>query len=308
MVGKTSVAESIAQRIIDGNAPEYLKDHSLYSLEVSSLLAGSKYRGDFEEKVHVLKALTSKGNSILFIDEAHTMKGSGSGSGGGMDFANLVKPAITKGNLKIIASTTWEEYYESFEKDRALMLRFYQVSVGEPDVETTKQILAGVSVRLNEFHNVNIEQSAIDTAVEMSSRYISDRRNPDRSIDLLDAACAKQRVMNASGAFITDVEIKEQVSKMAGVPVDKMTTDMSDRMVGLEASIKNRVYGQDLTVEQVLERVYVSYAGIGNQNKPIASFLFMGPTGTGKFLAGDQEVTVQMSDEMYQFAREHSLL
>jgi ATP-dependent Clp protease ATP-binding subunit ClpA len=282
-VGKTAVAESIAQRIIDDTAPEYLKGHSLYSLEVATLLSGSKYRGDFEEKVqNVLKALTSKGNAILFIDEAHTMKGSGSGSGGGMDFANLVKPAITKGNLKIIASTTWEEYYESFEKDRALMRRFYQVSVGEPDVETTKQILKGIASRLNEFHNVNIEQSAIDTAVEMSSRYIHDRKNPDKSIDLLDAACAKQRVLNAGGAFITDVEIKEQVSKICSIPADKMTDDRGDRMISLEANIKNRLYGQDTTVEQVLERVYVSYAGIGNDTKPMASFLFMGPTGTGK--------------------------
>jgi ATP-dependent Clp protease ATP-binding subunit ClpA len=282
-VGKTAIAEGLAQRIVRGGVPDFLKDHELYSLEVGSLLAGSKYRGDFEEKVkNVIDALNTKKKAVLFIDEAHTMKGSGSGTNSSMDFANLIKPAITKGTLKIIASTTWEEYYESFEKDRALMRRFYRVSVDEPDMETTEKILTGVASRLNEFHNVNIEQSAVKAAVEMSARYIHDRKNPDKSIDLLDAACAKQRVANAGGAFITDVEIKEQVTRMCGIPEDKMSSDNSDRMVNLEGNIKNRVYGQDKTVDEVLERVYVSYAGIANETKPMASFLFMGPTGTGK--------------------------
>ena len=308
-VGKTAIAEGLAQRIVNGGAPEYLKEHEVYSLEIGSLLAGSKYRGDFEEKVkNVMEALVVKGDTILFIDEAHTMKGSGGGSSSSLDFANLIKPAITKGNLKIVASTTWEEFYESFEKDRALMRRFYQVSVGEPDSETTKQILAGVAKRLNEFHNVSIEQSAIDAAVEMSARYIHNKKNPDRSIDLLDAACAKQRVANATGALITDVEVKEQVTRMCGIPADKMNTDVSDRMITLESKVKNRLYGQDAAVDAVLERVYVNYAGIAHENRPMASFLFLGPTGTGKCLAADQEVTIQMSDEMYQFALEHNLL
>ena len=308
-VGKTAIAEGIARQIIDGNVPQFLKDHELYSLEVGSLLAGSKYRGDFEEKVKlVISALNTKEKVVLFIDEAHTMKGSGSGSNSSMDFANLIKPAITKGTLKIIASTTWEEYYESFEKDRALMRRFYRVSVDEPDNATTEKILAGVSLRLDEFHNVNIQYSAVKAAVEMSARYMSDKRNPDRSIDLLDGACAKQRVMNATGATITDAEIKAQVSKLAGVPLDKLSADVSERIQNLESSVKNRVYGQDTTVDQVLERIYISQAGLANENKPMASFLFLGPTGTGKCLAGDQEVTVQMSDEMYQFAIEHDLI
>lgn len=282
-VGKTAIAEGIAQRIVNGDVPEFLKNHELFSLEIGSLLAGSKYRGDFEEKVkNVIDALNAKKNVVLFIDEAHTMKGAGTGSTSSMDFANLIKPAITKGTLKIIASTTWEEYYESFEKDRALMRRFYRVSVDEPDMETTEKILTGVATRLNEFHNVNIEESAVKAAVEMSARYIHDRKNPDKSIDLLDAACAKQRVLNANGAFITDVEIKEQVTRMCGIPEDKMTSDNSDRMINLESNIKNRVYGQDKTVDEVLERVYVSYAGIANDTKPMASFLFLGPTGTGK--------------------------
>jgi ATP-dependent Clp protease ATP-binding subunit ClpA len=210
------------------------------------------------------------------------MRGAGSGSNSSMDFANMIKPAITKGNLKIIASTTWEEYYESFEKDRALMRRFYRVEIDEPNTDTTIKILTGLSTRLNEFHKVTIEESAIKAAVEMSARYIHDRKNPDKSIDLLDGACAKQRVANATGARITEASVMDQVSKMCGVPADKMDSDSSDRMISLESNVKSVVYGQDETVDAVLERVYVSYAGIANDTKPMASFLFLGPTGTGK--------------------------
>ncbi len=282
-VGKTAIAEGIAQRIVNDAVPEFLKDHELYSLEIGSLLAGSKYRGDFEEKVkNVLDALTTKRNAILFIDEAHTMRGAGSSTSSSVDFANMIKPAITKGNLKVIASTTWEEFYESFEKDRALMRRFYRVSVDEPDLETTERILTGLSVRLAEFHKVEIDASAIKASVELSNRYIHDRKNPDKSIDLLDAACAKQRVADAVGAIIDAGSIREQVSKSAGIPADKMNTDTSDKLVNLDSNIKQKLYGQDTTVEQVLERVYVSYAGIASDRKPMASFLFLGPTGTGK--------------------------
>lgn len=282
-VGKTALAEGIAKNIVDGNVSEFLKNHEMYSLEIGSLLAGSKYRGDFEEKVkNVLEALNTKKNVILFIDEAHTMRGAGSSNSSSVDFANMIKPAITKGTLKIIASTTWEEYYDSFEKDRALMRRFYRVSVDEPDLETTKRILTGLSTRLNEFHNVSITDAAISMAIEAGARYIHDKKNPDKSIDLLDAACAKQRVENNTGAIITDHEIREQVSKIAAVPMDKLETDNVDRMLALEPNIKEKLYGQDDVVESVLNRIYMSYAGISNEKKPMASFLFLGPTGTGK--------------------------
>lgn len=282
-VGKTAIAEGLASRIIDNNVPDFLKDHELYSLEIGSLLAGSKYRGDFEEKVkNVINALTSKKNVILFIDEAHTMKGAGSGSNSSLDFANMFKPAITKGTLKIIASTTWEEYYESFEKDRALMRRFYRVSIDEPNLETTEKILTGLSDRLSEFHKVEIKSSAIKAAVELSDRYVHDRKNPDKSIDLIDAACAKERVAGKVNSSITDIEIREQVTKMCGIPQDKISTDVSDRMINLESNIKTKLYGQDEALTNVLDRVYVSYAGIANEKKPMASFLFLGPTGTGK--------------------------
>lgn len=282
-VGKTAIAEGIANAIVNGEVPEFLENFELYSLEVGSLLAGSRYRGDFEEKVkQVIEALNTKKNAILFIDEAHTMKGSGSSSSGSIDFANMIKPAITKGTLKVIASTTWEEFYESFEKDRALMRRFYKVTVDEPTPDTTVRILNGLSDRLNVFHGVKITEAAIKSAVESADRYIHDRKNPDKSIDLLDAACAKQRVLGNKDAEITKELIFEQVEKYTGVPADKLTGDNYDRITNLDANVKNKLYGQDETVDKVLERVYISFAGISNETKPIASFLFLGPTGTGK--------------------------
>jgi ATP-dependent Clp protease ATP-binding subunit ClpA len=283
-VGKTAIAEGIANAIVNDEVPEFLTGHELYSLEIGSLLAGSKYRGDFEEKVkNVLEALTMKKKAILFIDEAHTMQGAGStGNNSSVDFANMLKPAITKGNLKVIASTTWEEFYESFEKDRALMRRFYKVTVDEPSRDTTVRILSGLATRLNDFHEVQITPEAIEAAVDSADRYIHDRKNPDKSIDLIDAACAKQRVLENKGASITKELIHEQVEKFTGVPADKLSGDNFDRINNLELNVKNKLYGQDDTVNKVLERVYVSFAGIGNDTKPIASFLFLGPTGTGK--------------------------
>ena len=282
-VGKTAIAEGLAQMMINKEVPEFLQDHQLYSLEIGSLLAGSKYRGDFEEKVKaVLDALNTKKKTILFIDEAHTMQGAGGANNGSVDFANMIKPAITKGTLKVIASTTWEEYYDSFEKDRALMRRFYRVSVDEPNHDTTIRILNGLSLRLNDFHNVEISDEAIKVAVESADRYIHDRKNPDKSIDLLDAACAKQRVAENKGAIITKDLVFEQVERFTGVPADKMKGDNFELIHNLESNIKDKLYGQDETVQQVLERIYVNFAGIGNDSKPTGSFLFLGPTGTGK--------------------------
>jgi len=229
-----------------------------------------------------LEALSTKKKAILFIDEAHTMHGAGGSTSGSIDFANMIKPAITKGNLKVIASTTWEEYYESFEKDRALMRRFYRVTVDEPSMENTIKILHGLKPRLMEFHNVIITDESIKISVESATRYIHDRKNPDKSIDLLDAACAKQRVLNNTDAVISKESIYEQVERMTGVTADKLTDDKSTRIIDLETNIKDKLYGQTETIDKVLERIYVSFAGIGNQKKPMCSFLFLGPTGTGK--------------------------
>lgn len=282
-VGKTAIAEGIARAIINEEVPEFLKNHELYSLEVGSLLAGSRYRGDFEEKVKsVIEALNTKKNAILFIDEAHTMKSSGSSSNGSVDFANMIKPAITKGTLKVIASTTWEEFYESFEKDRALMRRFYKVTIDEPSLDTTLRILSGLRQRLEDFHSVKISDEAIKAAVDSADRYIHDRKNPDKSIDLIDAACAKQRVLENKDIEITKQLVFDQVEKFTGVPADKLSGDNFDKINNLDLNIKSKLYGQDEAVKEVLDRVYVSFAGINNETKPIASFLFLGPTGTGK--------------------------
>jgi ATP-dependent Clp protease ATP-binding subunit ClpA len=282
-VGKTHIVEGLAQEIHAGRVPEFLKGSEVWSLEIGSLLAGSKYRGEFEEKFKaVIAALETKKNCILFVDEAHTMKGAGSGSQSSLDFANMLKPAITKGNLKVIASTTWEEYYESFEKDRALMRRFYRISIDEPDHATTEQILIGLSPRLEQFHNVMIDTDAIMSAVEYSGRYIHDRKNPDKSIDLLDAACARERVKDQGNVTITRAMIQEQVARVTGVPTDKLQNERSAKIMDLESNIKQRLYGQNTAVDSVLERVYINFAGIGNDARPMSSFLFLGPTGTGK--------------------------
>jgi ATP-dependent Clp protease ATP-binding subunit ClpA len=194
----------------------------------------------------------------------------------------MIKPAITKGNLKIIASTTWEDFYESFEKDRALMRRFFKVTIDEPSKDSTIRILNGLSTRLNDFHEVVITPEAIEAAVESATRYINDRKNPDKSIDLIDAASAKQKVLGNKGVEITKNMIFDEVEKYTGVPADKLQGDNYERINSLEANVKDKLYGQDDAVNDVLERVYVSFAGINTETKPIASFLFMGPTGTGK--------------------------
>jgi len=282
-VGKTAIVEGLAQEIAGGRVPEFLKGHEVWGLEVGSLLAGSKYRGEFEEKFkQVITALEAKKKCILFIDEAHTMKGAGASSQSSLDMANMLKPSITKGSLKVVASTTWEEYYESFEKDRALMRRFHRVSIDEPDHETTEQILIGLSPRLESFHDVLIDTEAITAAVELSGRYIHDRKNPDKSIDLLDGACAKERVKDAGNVTINRDMIMAQVSRITDVPLDRLQNERSTKIVELESNIKQKLYGQDLAVDTVLDRVYINFSGIGNAKRPIASFLFLGPTGTGK--------------------------
>jgi ATP-dependent Clp protease ATP-binding subunit ClpA len=282
-VGKTAIVEGLAQEISAGRVPEFLKGHEVWGLEVGSLLAGSKYRGEFEEKFKaVITALETKKNCILFVDEAHTMKGAGASSQSSLDMANMLKPSITKGSLKVIASTTWEEYYESFEKDRALMRRFHRVGIDEPDETTTEQILIGLSPRLESFHNVLIDTDAITAAVHLSGRYIHDRKNPDKSIDLLDGACAKERVKDLGNVTVTKAMIMEQLSRVTDVPMDRLENERSAKIVELESNIKQRLYGQDAAVDRVLERVYINFSGIGNAKRPIASFLFLGPTGTGK--------------------------
>jgi ATP-dependent Clp protease ATP-binding subunit ClpA len=311
-VGKTAIIEGLAQEIHAGRVPEFIKGSEVWSLEVGDLLAGSKYRGEFEEKFKaVIAALEAKKNCILFVDEAHTMKGAGAGSQSSLDFANMLKPAITKGNLKVVASTTWEEYYESFEKDRALMRRFYRLSIDEPDANTTEQILIGLSPRLEQFHNVMIDTEAMTAAVELANRYIHDRKNPDKSIDLIDAACARERVKDLGNVTITKALIEEQLARVTGVPADKLQNERSTKIVELEGNIKQKLYGQDGAVDSVLDRVYINFAGIANDKKPMASFLFLGPTGTGKtelarLLADNLDMKLLKYD-MSEFQERHSV-
>jgi ATP-dependent Clp protease ATP-binding subunit ClpA len=282
-VGKTAIIDGLAQEIAADRVPEFLRGHEVWGLEIGSLLAGSKYRGEFEEKFkQVIAALESKKNCILFIDEAHTMMGAGAGGQSSLDFANMLKPAITKGNLKVVASTTWEEYYESFEKDRAMMRRFHRVTIDEPTPGITEQILIGLSPRLEKFHNVLIDTAAITAAVELSGRYIHDRKNPDKSIDLIDGACAKERVKDQGQITITRELIMAQLARTTDIPVDRLQNERSTKILDLENNIKQKLYGQDEAVDTVLERVYINFSGIGNAKRPIASFLFLGPTGTGK--------------------------
>lgn len=282
-VGKTALIEGLAQRIASNSVPEFLLGHEVWSVEVGDLLAGSKYRGDFEEKLKsVIAALETKKKCVLFIDEAHTMRGAGGFSGSQLDFANLIKPAITKGNLKVVASTTWEEFYGSFEKDRALMRRFYQLSVGEPTPDVTKDILKGLAPRLESFHNVMIDTEAIEAAVELSARYMTDRRNPDKSIDLIDAACARERARDQGKVTVDRNRIQSQVARVTGVPESRLDQKPSEHVLDLDVNIKQSLFGQDSVVDAVVERMYVNFAGLASAGKPMASFLFLGPTGTGK--------------------------
>jgi ATP-dependent Clp protease ATP-binding subunit ClpA len=311
-VGKTAIVEGLAQEVHAGRVPEFLKGHEVWSLEVGSLLAGSKYRGEFEEKFkQVIAALSAKKNCILFIDEAHTMKGAGSSSQSTLDMANMIKPAITRGVLKVIANTTWEEYYESFEKDRALMRRFHRIGIDEPTDAVTEQILLGLSPRLESFHNVLIEPDAVAAAVELSGRYIHDRKNPDKSIDLIDGACARERVKDAGTVTITRDMIMAQLSRVTDVPVDRLQNERSDKIIDLESNIKQKLYGQDSAVDSVLDRVYINFSGIGNDKRPIASFLFLGPTGTGKtelakLLAENLDMTLLKYD-MSEYQERHTI-
>ena len=310
-VGKTSIIDGLAQDIIDQNVPDFLVDHEVWSLEIGNILAGSKYRGDFEEKLRlIITALEIKKNCILFIDEAHTMRGAGSGSNSSLDFANMIKPAITKGHFKVIASTTWEEFYESFEKDRALMRRFHKLAIDEPNLTTTEQILIGVSVRLEQFHNVVIDSSAISTALILGDRYITDKKNPDKSIDLLDSACARERI-SPSPSQIDRTKILKQISKITGIGLDNLENSNSQKISNLENSIRQSLYGQDRVVDQVLERIYVSFSGLSNIKKPMASYLFLGPTGTGKtelakLLAHNLDMTLLKYD-MSEFQEKHTV-
>jgi ATP-dependent Clp protease ATP-binding subunit ClpA len=287
-VGKTAIAEGIARKIFEGKVPKFIKDHQVYTLDISALLAGSKYRGDFEERIKaVLSALEKKGKIILFIDEAHMMSGAGTANQSPNDLANILKPVLTKGIIKLIASTTWEEYRKHFEKDRALMRRFHRVTIDEPTPEMAVKILKGIKKYYEKHHNVKISDAAVEQAVKLSVKYMADKKLPDKAIDIIDCAAARYKVKDEEAMEgvdqIVDIEqVTYELSKMINMPLETVAQKESKNLADLEGGMKTAVYGQDGAVDTLLDKIFVSQAGMKSPNKPIGSFLFLGPTGTGK--------------------------
>ena len=284
-VGKTAIAEGMAFNIVQGNVPKFLKEYSVYNLDIGSMLAGSKYRGDFEERFKlVLSALQKKGKTIMFIDEAHMMNGAGAGGGNSAnDLANMLKPALSKGDIKVVASTTWDEYRKYFEKDRALMRRFQRVTVDEPSAEVTKDILHGIKKYYEDYHATTITDEAIAEAIKLSVKYQSDKKLPDKAIDLIDQACSRFNLKEAVEKKVVDAaEIQFELAKAVNLPEEQVSERETENLANLEHNIKGQVYGQDKAVESIVDKILVSQAGLKATDKPIGAFVFMGPTGTGK--------------------------
>ena len=282
-VGKTAIAEGLAKKIIDGSVPNFIKNHIVYSLDISAMLAGSKYRGDFEERLKaVIAGLEKKKNCILFIDEAHMMSGAGAANGSSNDMSNILKPTLSKGTIKVVASTTWEEYRKHFEKDRGLMRRFQRVTVDEPSEETCIKILKGIKKYYEKYHGVKITNQALNDAVSYSVKYISDKKLPDKAIDLIDCACARFKVKDEEGGIVDHDEILFEVSKIANIPLEQLNSKDSINLGNIEKNLRNKIFGQDTAIDSILEKIFISQAGLKAYDKPIGSFLFVGPTGVGK--------------------------
>ena len=283
-VGKTAIAEGLAYNIVKGAVPEFLKDYTVYNLDISAMLAGSKYRGDFEERFKlVLKSLGKKGKTVLFIDEAHMISGAGAGGQqSSNDLANMMKPALSKGNIKVIASTTWEEYRKYFEKDRALMRRFQRVTIDEPTSEMAVQILKGIKKYYEQHHNAKITEGAIQAAVALSVKYQADKKLPDKAIDLIDLACSRFNLKIVEERVVDEAAIQYELAKIVNMPTEKIAEQESSNLINLEANLQQEVYGQDKAVTEIVDKILVSQAGLKAENRPVGAFVFMGPTGTGK--------------------------
>ena len=283
-VGKTAIAEGLAWNIVNDNVPNFLKDYSVFMLDIGSMLAGSKYRGDFEERFKlVLAGLKGKGKTIMFIDEAHMMSGAGAGGGNSAnDLANMLKPALSKGNIKVVASTTWDEFRKYFEKDRALMRRFQRVTVDEPSAEVTKDILQGIKRYYEDYHKTTITDEAIEEAVKLSVKYQSDKKLPDKAIDLIDQACSRFNLKTVDEKIVGASEIQFELAKAIKLPEEQVAERETENLAHLEENIKSSVFGQDEAIESIVDKILVAQAGLKPDDKPIGSFVFMGPTGTGK--------------------------
>lgn len=311
-VGKTAIAEGLARKIVEGDVPKYIKNHTIYNLDISAMLAGSKYRGDFEERLKmVLSVLERKKNCILFVDEAHMMSGAGAVSGGANDMSNMLKPALTKGYLKVIASTTWEEYRKHFEKDRALMRRFQRVVIDEPSEATTVKIIKGLRKLYEKHHNVKITNQAILDAVSYSAKYITDKKLPDKAIDLIDSACARFKVKDIESGIVDHAEIMVEVAKAANLPVDQVAAKENKNLRDLEKNMTNRVFGQSKAIDGLLDKIFIAQAGLKESNKPVGNFLFVGPTGCGKTETAKalaESLGVQLVRfDMSEFQEQHSV-
>ena len=309
-VGKTAIAEGIAKKIVDKQVPDAIKDKTVYSLDVASLVAGTKFRGDFEERAKVvLEKLQKQKDVILFIDEVHMIMGAGSAGQSNMDFGTLLKPILAKGKLLCIGTTTIEEYRENFEKDRALMRRFQRLDLGEPSTTDSKLILNGILTYYEKFHQTKYDDGCVDLAVDLADRFIHNKFLPDKAIDVLDAAGAKAKLAQAPS--VTKHMIQQQVSKISNVPMDVIDEKQTDNYAGLEGKVKTKVYGQNEAIEKLVDSIMIAKAGLRPFNKPIGSYLFVGPTGVGK-----TEVCRQLADalgikllkyDMSEYQEKHSV-
>jgi ATP-dependent Clp protease ATP-binding subunit ClpA len=284
-VGKTAIAEGLALNIVTNKVPDFLKEYQVYNLDIGAMLAGSKYRGDFEERFKmVLQALKKKGKTIVFIDEAHNISGAGAGGGdkGSNDLANLLKPVLTKGTLKVVASTTWEEYRKYFEKDRALMRRFQRITVDEPSQSVAIDILKGLKKYYENYHKAEITDAAIEAAVKLSCKYQTDKKLPDKAIDLIDLSGSRFNISPKENRKIDVAEVEFELSKLITMPVENIQQRENSNLVHLEKNLKSEVYDQDEAIDNIVDKVFIAQAGLKAENKPIGSFIFMGPTGCGK--------------------------
>jgi ATP-dependent Clp protease ATP-binding subunit ClpA len=312
-VGKTAIAEGLARRIVEKDIPEVLANATIYSLDMGALLAGTKYRGDFEQRLKaVIKQLSEKPDAVLFIDEIHTLIGAGAASGGTLDASNLLKPALSGGSLKCIGATTYQEYRGIFEKDHALSRRFQKIDVNEPSIPETIEILKGLKSRFESHHGVKYTTSALSTAAELSAKYINDRHLPDKAIDVIDEAGAAQRILPKSRQkkVIGNKEIEEIIAKIARIPPKNISSDDRSTLKTLERNLKAVVFGQDKAIETLASAVKMARSGLGQTNKPIGSFLFSGPTGVGKtevakqlaYILGIELIRFDMSEYMERHA------
>jgi ATP-dependent Clp protease ATP-binding subunit ClpA len=312
-VGKTAIAEGLARRIVEGSVPDLLSKSTVYALDMGALLAGTKYRGDFEQRLKaVLKQLVDNPNAILFIDEIHTVIGAGAASGGTLDASNLLKPVLSTGQLKCIGATTYNEYRGVFEKDHALSRRFQKIDVIEPSVDETVEILKGLKTRFEAHHSVKYTANALTTAAELSARYINDRHLPDKAIDVIDEAGAAQRIAPKAKQkkVIGKTEIEEIIAKIARIPPRSVSTDDRSALANLDRDLKAVVFGQDAAIDALASAIKMARSGLGNPQKPIGNFLFSGPTGVGKtevarqlaYCMGIELIRFDMSEYMERHA------